>query len=108
MLKQLFSRPKYDGVVDAVHYDDAGNIDWVRAYERRGPTWSDHVLLGRAELIERLKAGKRFYSGKRILFQAGEFEVGLPLKIIPTEGGEILVTGDLKTSQDQLAGVPTL
>ena len=108
MLKQLFSRPKYEGVVDAVHYDADGNIDWVRAYERRGPTWSDHVLLDRAKLIERLKAGKRFYSGKRIPFRAGEFEVDLPLNLVQTDSGEILVTGDLKTSQDQLAGVPTL
>ena len=29
---------------------------WVRAYERRGKIFSDHVLLERQALIERLKA----------------------------------------------------
>lgn len=108
MLKQLFSRPKYEGVVTAVHYNSDGKIAWVRAYERRGPTWSDHVLLDREKLIERLKAGKRFYAGRRVKFQASEFEVSEPLHLVHTEAGDILVTGDLKTSQDQLAGVPTI
>jgi len=108
MLKQLFSRPKYEGIIEAVHYNSDGRIDWVRAYERRGPTWSDHVLLDREKLIERLNAGKRFYAGKRVEYQASEFEVGAPIHLVQIEGGDVLVTGDVKTSQDQLAGVPII
>lgn len=108
MLKQLLSRPKYEGVIDAVHYLADGQVDWVRVFERRGPTWSDRVLLDRGALIERMKAGKRFYTGRRIEFHAGEFEVGAPLKLISNGSGNVLVTGDIKSSQDQLAGVSVL
>jgi len=37
-----------------------GQIALVRAYERRGVTFSDRVLLDRATLLERLKNGKKF------------------------------------------------
>ena len=49
--------PKFDGVIEAVRYK-SGKIEVVRAYERRGATFSDHVLLDRKELLERLRGGK--------------------------------------------------
>ena len=47
---------KFDGVIEAVHYSRGGQIDFVRAYERRGVTFSDRVLLNRKTLLERLSA----------------------------------------------------
>jgi len=47
---------KVDGVIEAVRYKN-GQIVIVRAYERRGATFSDHVLLERKTLLERLQKG---------------------------------------------------
>ena len=93
--RKLMSKPKFDGVVEGVRYTTDGQIDWVRAYERRGPTWSDHVLLDRAALIERLEAGKRFYIGQRIENQASEFALGEAISL-------------QQVQQDNLKDVPAL
>ncbi|MBI3158806.1 MAG: hypothetical protein HYZ26_04300 [Chloroflexi bacterium] len=94
-----------DGVITAVHYGRGGRIAWARAYERRGPTWSDHVLLDREQLIARLKSRRRFYTGRRERYLASEFELG----------GRVLLKDDnLRTEGapegkgDQLEGVPVL
>ena len=44
---------KFDGVIEAVRYK-SGKIDLVRAYERRGASFGDHVILDRKTLLERL------------------------------------------------------
>lgn len=66
---------KLDGVIEAVRYTSDGKIDVVRAYERRGATYSDHVIIRRDELAARLKAGKRFAIGVRKEFFASTFEI---------------------------------
>ena len=48
---------KFDGVIEAVRYKD-GQIDVVRAFERRGAAFSDRIMIDRKELLERLKEGK--------------------------------------------------
>jgi hypothetical protein len=107
-MRQWFGE-KFDGVIEAVHYTKNGTIDWVRAYERRGPTWSDHVLMNRATLLERLRAGKRFYTGRRIDLNASEFELDHLLKLSQSSKGEIIITDKtLQQTFDHLNGVPTL
>jgi hypothetical protein len=108
MFNPLMKYPPYDGVVEAVHYSPDGQIKWVRAYERRGPTWSDRVLLDRQTLIERLKSGKRFYAGERIELRASEFNLNEPLKLVKSGDGEVVVVGEGQGKQDQLEGVPVL
>ena len=109
MLKQILTRPKFEGVVEAVHYTPEGYVKWVRAYERRGPTWSDHILIDRQTLIERIKNGERFFSGERKEYLASEFEIGQPIRVLQTEGGEVLVTGETQEAmKDTLAGVPII
>ena len=110
MLKRIFTRPKCDGVVEAVHYTPEGCVKWVRAYERRGPTWSDHLLIDRQTLIDRIKAGERFVSGKRKEYLGSEFELGKPIHVLETKGGEVLVTGATikEAMKDDLAGIPEL
>jgi hypothetical protein len=102
------AKPKFDGVVEAVHYKPDGQIDWVRAYLRRGAAFSDRILINRQALIEQVKAGKHFLSGKRIPLMAGTFEVSRPVKVIQSNGSEILVTDELQTAQDCLEGVPVI
>ena len=48
---------KSDFVIEAVRYKN-GKIDVVRGYQRRGPTYTDRILLDRKTLLERLKEGK--------------------------------------------------
>jgi len=108
MFKHWFP-PKFDGVVTAIRYAAGGQVEWVRAFERRGPTWSDRLILDRQELIERIKKGKRFFAGKRIEFMASEFELGPRLQVLKSNGSELLVTGDVKVArQDTLPGIPQL
>lgn len=97
---------KADGVIEAAHFAADGSLAWVRAYERRGPTWSDAVLLDRAALVERLKKRKRFFIGSRREFLASEFDLGEPLRLIEFYRGEALVTGRGQARQDRLEGIP--
>jgi hypothetical protein len=99
---------KVDGVIEAAHFGPDGRLAWVRAYERRGPTWSDVVLLDRAALIQRLKARKRFFVGQRRKFWASEFDLSTPLRLAQTAHGNFLVTGhgNLEIPQDQLEDIP--
>ncbi len=72
---------KFDGVIEAVRYK-GGKIDVVRAYERRGATFSDRVLLNRKMLIERIRQGKQFVIGQRKEFMASTFEIGKSVNLI--------------------------
>ncbi len=102
------AKVKFDGVVEAVHYNPDGKIKWVRAYLRRGKTFSDIVLLDRQALAEQLKSGKRFMAGKRIALMASTFEVSRPIRLAKQDGQEVLVTGDKSASKDSLDGVPVV
>jgi hypothetical protein len=97
----------YDGVVEAVRYKPNGEIDWVRAYERRGPAFSDWLLIDRDRLVKLLKSGKRFVVGERIPYMAGTFKVSKPIRLVDKGSQEIIVTGDA-AGQDRLEGVPLI
>jgi hypothetical protein len=95
---------KFDGVIEAVRYK-AGKIEVVRAYERRGATFSDHVLLDRATLVNRLREGKLFVTGQRREFLASTFEIGKSVNLLGKDGSQI-VTTMAHEQRDQLEGVP--
>ncbi len=98
---------KFDGVVEAVRYAPDGKIELVRVYERRGPTFSDRVLLTRDDLIQRLKGKKRFYAGQRKQYLASTFDLsGDPLSLSGDRDHPMVVTGKVTGSQDRLEGVP--
>jgi hypothetical protein len=96
---------KFDGVIEAVHYKN-GQIVSVRAFERRGATFSDHVLVDRKELLERLKNGQKYVIGKRIELLAGTFEVQeKPVQVLNREGKEIISTRS-EADHDELEHTP--
>ncbi|HUI87508.1 MAG TPA: hypothetical protein VLX61_02160 [Anaerolineales bacterium] len=95
---------KFDGVIEAVRYK-GGKIDVVRAYERRGATFSDLVLLSRKMLIERIQGGKRFVTGQRREFMASTFEIGKSVNLLGTDGTRIITTHD-QSERDELENVP--
>jgi hypothetical protein len=102
------AKAKFDGIVEAVHYDPDGKVKWVRAYLRRGQTFSDIVLLDRQTLAEQLKSGKRIMAGRRVPLRASTFEVSKPLRLVQQDRQEVLVTGDTAANKDCLEGVPVI
>jgi hypothetical protein len=95
---------KYDGIIEAVRYKN-GQIITVRAYERRGASFSDRVLIERKDLVERIKGGKQFLTGSRKEFWAGTFDTGKPVKVVSREGKEFLSTRE-SADRDELEQVP--
>ena len=98
----------YDGVVEAVHYKPNGELDWVRAYLRRGAAFTDRILLTRQQLVEQLKAGKRFVLGERIQYLGGVFHVSEPIRLKMQDHNPVIVLDDRHATQDDLSGVPVI
>jgi hypothetical protein len=96
------ARMKLDGVIEAVRYTPGGKIALVRAYERHGVVWSDHILLERKELSERLSQGKNYVIGERKIYLGSVFKTGTMVHQID---GNIITEGQIST-HDQLVGVP--
>ena len=84
---------KQDGVIEAVRYKN-GHIVTVRAYERRGSSYSDRVLIDRKDLLERIKKGKLLVVGSRKELLASTFEAGKSLRIVNRGGKEFIATLD--------------
>jgi hypothetical protein len=99
---------KYDGVVEAVHYAPDGQVDWVRTYLRRGPTWSDHIIMRRQDLINEIKAGRKMMLGRRVQYMAGTFEVSKSVKVGGADGQEYLFTSYSSNNRDHMEGVPVI
>ena len=98
---------KFDGVVEAVRYTPEGEIALVRVYERRGPTFTDRILLTREELVKRVKAKKRFFIGQRKPFLASTFELGdQPVTVTGDAGKEVIHVGKSSEQGDHLEGAP--
>ena len=95
------ARKKIDGVIEAVRYTPGGMISVVRTYERRGAVWSDHVILGRSELVARLANGKIFVTGQRKAFLGSVFDTRSAVHF----AGEHIVSGDQSSARDMLVGV---
>ncbi len=95
---------KMDGVIEAVRYKN-GHILMVRAYERRGASFSDHVLIERKDLLEQLKKGKKFVTGSRRVLLASTFVFGKPLQVVSRDGKEFIATRDT-VERDELEQVP--
>lgn len=93
-----------DGVIEAVRYKN-GQIVSVRAYERRGSSYSDRVLIDRKDLLERIKKGKRMVVGSRKELLASTFESGKSLQIVNRDGKEYITTLD-STDRDILEQAP--
>ena len=95
---------KFDIVIEAVHYKN-GKIDMVRVYERRGPTFTDRILLDRKTMIELMKQGKHVVTGQRKEYLGGMFDVGKPVKLAGQDSKQVVTTSD-ETDHDELEGVP--
>ena len=96
---------KFDGVIEAVRYKN-GQIELVRAYERRGSAFTDRILLKRNEILDRLKKGKKYFVGKRKEFLAGSFEVeDKPVQVLDRNGQDVISTRS-EADRDELEQAP--
>jgi len=92
---------KFDIVITTVRYAPDGKIEMVRAFERRGAAFSDHVLLPRQALLEKIKKGKKCVTGQRKEFLAGTFDVHKKVQVV----GDFITT-ESSAGQDNLQDVP--
>jgi hypothetical protein len=99
---------KLDIVIEAVRCDAGGQLTLARAYERRGPTWSDVVLLSRSQLVDRLKLGRRAVVGERIPLLGSTFTTGAELRLQGAAGAEALVCEASAGAGDCLCGAPLI
>jgi hypothetical protein len=95
---------KPDGVIEAVRYKN-GQIVVVRAYERRGATFSDWVIIERKMLMERLQKGEQYVVGTREEFRASTFKVGPGVMLVKQDDHEWIATRS-DASHDELEGTP--
>lgn len=103
------AKQKFDGVIEAVHYDAEHKIAWVRMYERHGFVFSDVNVVPRDELVAKIKAGKRIVPGKRVLYQGNMFEVtGEAVRLLKGKDGIDVITNASANGHDQLQGVPII
>ena len=97
--------PVDDGVIEAVRYKD-GQIEVVRAFERRGATFSDRIMVARNELLERLKKGQKFVIWTRRDFWASTFDIQeKPVQVVDHNGKEIIATST-DAKHDELEQAP--
>jgi hypothetical protein len=99
---------KIDGVIEVVRYGQDGEVLWVRAYERRGPTFSDLKIIHRGDLIDRIKDGEIFYAGRRVPLNASTFEMTAQVRVVTSGDQDYLVTSNGAASADDLSGIPSV
>lgn len=95
------ARAKFDILIETVRYTPEGKIEMARAFERRGATFSDHVLISREALLEKIKNGKKCVTGQRMEFLAGTFETHKTVQVT----GDFITTGP-QVGRDTLENVP--
>ncbi len=95
---------KYDGVIEAVRYKN-GQVSMVRAFERRGATFSDSVVLDRKSLMERLHKGQQFVTGSRTDLLASTFNISKTVLLVKADDSEWIATRE-NVDRDELENVP--
>jgi len=86
---------KADLVLVAARYAPADSRLYVaQAYRRRGPIWSDLLLLDRPSLIQALEEKRHVYAG-RLTGLAHEFEMLHPIRLEKRNGDVVLRADDM-------------
>ena len=97
---------KFDYMIEAIHYTADGVLEKVRLYEKRGPSFSDRVMISRDQLIHILKSGKKVVSGTRKAYLGSTFDLTGEIQLSGSKDAPTIVLGEEPSSQDQLAGLP--
>jgi hypothetical protein len=97
---------KYDGILEAVRLSEDGQVETARIFERRGPIFSDRFLVDRDNLIERIKSGQKFMTGKRLYKMGSMFHTGEDVRVVSSKGNELLVVGSEEAEKDAIHSIP--
>jgi len=102
------NRNKADLIIEAVHHKRNGQIDFVRAYQKRGATYSDCLLVKRQELLELLVLGMRVVTGQRIPLLGTVFLELAPVMLLTINNKQTIATGGSTENHIELAEVPII
>lgn len=97
---------KIDGIVEVVRYQPDGQVKLVRVYQRVASTYTDRILLSRGQLVDVLKAGKRYVAGHREQYMGATFETGSEILLVKKNGKDLLQSAQASGDTDDLKGVP--
>ena len=98
-------KAKFDLLITMARYQPGtGRLMFAKGFEPVGQVWSDILLLGRVELINRLNEGQQFVNGEKENL-ANNFEPRDEIRLVETNGDQIIVAGERKAERDDL-GVP--
>jgi len=101
-------RNKADLIIEAVHRKQHGQIDFVRAYQKRGATYSDCVLVKRQMLLEMLAKGNKVVTGQRIPFLGTVFSDQKSVGLLNINNKQIITTTGSTVYQKELADTPLI
>ena len=104
----MIRKKSFDGVIVGARYTSEGKIKWVRAFERHGFVFTDRLLMDRNTLIENLRTGKKFKTGKRLVYQGNDFDVWEDIKLLEEEEDSVIVVGDKQSKEDFLGDLPII
>lgn len=100
------AKNKYDAVLEAMRVDKDGQLELARIYERKGVIFSDYFLEDRDQFIQRLKSGQKILTGKRQYKMGSVFDTGEEVRVVSSNGKDVLVVGSESGNQDLLSAVP--
>ena len=104
----MIRKKSFDGVIVAARYTSEGEIKWVRAFERHGFVFSDRIIMDRSTLEEKLRAGKKFKTGERLVYQGNDFDVWEDIKLLEQDEASVIVAGDTSSKKDFLGDLPII
>ncbi len=100
---------RYDFILEAGHFDQSGQLEFARLYERRDSSYSDRVIYTRQMLLEALKKNKKVAIGSRVKRLASTFNISAPVILSSSTESHALVTPDHSSAQtDKLTGLPVI
>jgi len=100
------AKNKFDGILEAVRLDQDDQLVLAKIYEKRGVIWSDHFLVKRDELVERLKNGQVFLVGTRQKKLGSSFDTTDTIRLSKNNGQEFIRLDQDNNASDSLIGIP--
>jgi hypothetical protein len=91
-------------LVDVRYDPEDGQVRAARGYERRGDVWSDLVILDRAALFDRIRSGRKIFTG-RAKDLPGDFEILSPVGL-GREGDTLRVGSRAIGDRSEELGLP--
>lgn len=98
---------RYDFILEAGHFNQDGQLEFARLYERRDSSYSDRIIFSRPMLIEAIQKKKKAAIGRRIRGLASTFEIISPVLLSNSPATCLITSIDQSSAQnDTLPGLP--